>query len=456
MAFQKRKAIALFVNVIGVAFTLMACEEVEFDGEFVEEESTELSVDRFRFRRRLPPQEAFAVQQVREGRDIFRYDTFGDEAYWGGELRLHEAIAGQANGGVGPGISPKEAIELGLRVDVEALPRRWRRRLRWGAVDLDDPATTIKLLKLDAIIGVTGFFDDAGDIESVGIQCALCHSVVDDSFMPGIGRRLDGWPNRDLDFGKLVASAPDLSSYTSLLGVSDGAVRSVLSGWGRGKLDPFLNLDGKIARPDGGSAATLIPTLFNLSGVGLMGWNAWAGWGTWQPFIIVLEMRGQGNYFDRRIADPEQFPVAAANGFDRIRVEEDLVSPKLPALQQYVYSLQAPEPPPGFFNPVMAKRGRTIFENNCSGCHAEGIRSLPGLNVIPASVIGIDSFQADRSPNRGYRPPPLRGMFTRKNGFFHDGRFETLDEVVDHFDTVFGLGLSSAEQADLVEYLKSL
>lgn len=409
-----------------------------------------------RGRFQLDPVEAHAVDLLNEGRAIFRYETFGDEAFWGGQLRLHEAIAGQANGGVGPGISPAQALSLGLRVDVEALPRALRRALRRGQVDLRDPATTLDLMKLDAVIGLKGFFSAAGQIESVGIQCALCHSTVDDSFMPGFGRRQDGWPNRDLDVGALVALAPDLTAVTSVLGVSDAALRDVLRGWGPGRFDAFVNLDGQVVRPDGKPAATMIPALFDLSGVGLMGWNGWGPWGAWMPFIIILEMRGQGNFRDSRLNDPVRFPVAAANRYGSIRVSDDRVSPTLPALQQYVNALTAPEPPPGYFDPVKAERGRSIFESNCQGCHAEGTRTITGWNIVPAFVIGIDSFQADRSPNRGYRPPPLRGMFTRKNGFFHDGRFQTLAEVVEHFDTVFRLNLAAHEKDDVVEYLKSL
>src|SRR5262245_24436124 len=136
---------------------------------------------------------------VEQGRQIFRHDTFGDEDFWGGKLRLHEAIAGASQGGGGPGVSPATALAVGLKVDVEALPRSLRKRLRRGAVDLDDPATTLALLELDAVVGVKGFFDGGGELASVGIQCALCHSTVDDALAPGVGRRLDGWANRDLD-----------------------------------------------------------------------------------------------------------------------------------------------------------------------------------------------------------------------------------------------------------------
>lgn len=396
--------------------------------------------------------------RVRTGQEVFRYDTFGDEAFFGGELRLHEAIAGEQNGGVGAGVSPRAALELGLKVDVEALPSPLRRDLRRGRVDLDDPAVTIALLQLNAVVGVTGVFDDDDQLTSLGIQCALCHSVVDDSLAPGIGRRLDGWPNRDLDVGAIIAAAPDLSAYTEMLGVDDATLRTVLRGWGRGKFDAFVFLDGKATRPDGGSAATLIPPLFGLQGVGLMTWNGFGSFAAWVALVANLEMHGQGNFVDRRLADAEQFPVAAMNGLNVVRNDPDLVTGKLADLSSYVYALQTPAPPEGSFDAEAAARGEQLFaDKGCTNCHAPPLYSTPGFNVVPAAVIGIDDFQALRSPSRGYRPPPLRAMFTRsKGGFFHDGRFESLDQVVAHFNTRFALQLTAGEQADLVEFLKSL
>jgi hypothetical protein len=399
------------------------------------------------------------VSRFREGRDVFRYETFGDEAFWGGRLGLHRAIAGAANGGVGGGVSPGAALALGLKVDVEALPRSLQRKLKRGQVDLNDPAVTLALLELNAVIGLTGFFDDAGQIESLGIQCALCHSMVDDSFAPGIGRRLDGWPNRDLDVGTIVSVAPDLSFFADLLSVSQDDVRAVLRGWGPGKFDAFLHLDGKIANATGGPSATLIPPLFGLQGVGLMTWNGFSGLNAWVPLVVNLEMFGLGIFSDRRLANAAQFPIAAANGFSRIRNAPDLVTPKLAALLTYVESIETPPAPDGAYDPEAAARGEVLFNDKarCTNCHVPPIYSLPGFNVIPASVIGIDSFQADRSPNLGYRPPPLRGVFTRqKGGFFHDGRFPTVNDVVAHFNAQFGLALTPEEQSDLAEFVKSL
>jgi hypothetical protein len=406
-----------------------------------------------------PDAETAVLEKYRDGKQIFRYETFGDEVFWGDKLQLHLAIAGEANGGIGAGVSPATALSLGLKVDVDALPRSLQKKIQRGQVDLNDPAVTLALLKLNSVIGLTGFFDSAGQIQSLGIQCALCHSVTDDSFAPGIGHRLDGWPNRDLDVGSIVAASPDLSFFSGLLGVSDDTVRTVLQGWGRGKFDAFLHLDGKATRPDGAPAAVLIPPLFDLQGVGQMTWNGFSGMSAWVPLVINLEMFGQGIFSDRRLSDATQFPIAAANGFSRIRHTPDLVTDKLPALLTYVEAIPAPRPPRHSYDRAAAERGKALFEGEarCSNCHVPPLYTLPGFNVVPASVIGIDSFQADRSPNHGYRPPPLKGVFTReKGGFFHDGRFATLADVVAHFNTQFSLALTPEEQSDLVQFLKSL
>jgi hypothetical protein len=151
--------------------------------------------------------ERHARGMLDEGRQIFRFDTFGDETFWGDALQLHQAIQGEGLGGVGPGVSPRTALAVGLKVDVDALPRRLVNDLRKGRVDLDDPRTTLALVRLEAVAGVTGFFNPDGTLRSIGIQCALCHSTVDDSLAPGIGHRLDGWANRDLDVGAIVALA---------------------------------------------------------------------------------------------------------------------------------------------------------------------------------------------------------------------------------------------------------
>ncbi|MBA2526157.1 MAG: hypothetical protein H0V18_10315, partial [Pyrinomonadaceae bacterium] len=207
-----------------------------------------------------------AQQMLEEGRRIFRYDTFGDEAYWTDKLKLHHAIEGSKFGGVGPGVSPKAALAIGLKVDMDALPEALIKQIKQGKVNLDDPATTLSLMKLNAILGVKGTFNSDGSLKAMGLSCAFCHSTVDDAFAPGIGHRLDGWPNRDLNVGAIVSLAPDLSVLTNLLQVDEAAVKKVLASWGPGKFDAQLNLDGKAFRPDGKPAATLIPPAFGMAG----------------------------------------------------------------------------------------------------------------------------------------------------------------------------------------------
>ncbi|HVF15847.1 MAG TPA: hypothetical protein VNA21_03020 [Steroidobacteraceae bacterium] len=404
------------------------------------------------------------IEQLRRGRKTFRYDTFGDEAFWGDALRLHEAIAGQANGGVGPGVSPKTALAVGLKVDGDALPHKLRSDLRRGTVNLDDPATTLALLQLDAVIGLRGFFDESMRLRSVGVTCALCHTTVDDSLTHGIGRRLDGWAARDLNVGAIIALAPNVQPFVDLLrfvdpSINAAAVRSVLRSWGPGKFDAALLLDGKAFRPDGKSAATLIPPAFGLAGVNLHTSTGWGSVTYWNAFVANLAMQGQGTLFDPRLNDPLKFPIAAQAGFADVRRKPDLVTPKLAALHLYQLSLRAPRPPQSSFNAAAAERGKTLFEGkaDCARCHVPPLFTEPGWNMHRADEIGIDSFQADRSPDGRYRTAPLKGLWTHgTGGYYHDGRFPTLARVVDHYDRFLALGLSNAEKNDLVEYLKSL
>ena len=406
-----------------------------------------------------------AIKQLRDGKEIFRHDTFGDQAFWGGALRLHEAIAGSANGGVGPGLSPKAALAVGLKVDAEALPARLRNDLQKGRVDLGAPATTLALLKLDAVVGVRGFFDDSdGRLRSVGITCALCHSTVDNSVAPGIGRRLDGWAARDLNVGEIIALAPNVQPLVDLLRIvhptiDAATVRTVLRSWGPGKFDAELLMDGKAFRPDGRSAATLIPPAFGLAGVNLHTWTGWGSVTHWNGFVANLEMQGQGTFFDPRLNDLIKFPIAAQAGFADVRRTPDLITPKLAPLHLYQLSLPAPRPPRGSFNAAAAKRGEAVFRDraDCARCHVPPIYTEPGWNMHKPDEIGIDSFQAERSPDEHYRTAPLKGLWTHgKGGYYHDGRFATLEAVVNHYDRHFALGLSAAEKSDLVQYLKSL
>ena len=400
-----------------------------------------------------------AQRTLDEGKRVFRFDTFGDEAFWGDTLQLHRAIEGAGFGGVGPGVSPKTALAVGLRVDVDALPDALIDALKQGKVDLDDPATTLALLKLSAVVGVTGFFDENGTgLRSVGIQCAICHSTVDNSLAPGIGHRLDGWANRDLNVGAIISLAPDLSVFASLLQVDEATVRKVLAAWGPGKFDAELVLDGKGFRPDGKTSANLLPPAFGLMGVNLHTWTGWGSVPYWNAFVANLEMHGQGNFSDSRLDDAAQFPVAARAGFGHVHHEPDLISAKLPALQFYQLSLHAPEPPRGSFDAEAAARGKLVFESKrCASCHVPPTFTEPGWNMHTPEEIGIDGFQASRAPDQHYRTAPLKGLWTHvKGGFYHDGRFATLAEVIDHYDALFHLGLTAQEKSDLIQYLMSL
>ena len=403
--------------------------------------------------------DANAQRMLDEGKQTFRFDTFGDEAFWSDALQLQRAIEGEKFGGVGPGVSPKTALAVGLKVDADALPESLVQQLRHGRVDLDDPATTLALLKLNAVVGVKGTFRDDGGLQSVGITCALCHSTVDNSFAPGIGRRLDGWANRDLNVGVIAALSPNLKPVADLLQVDEATVRTVLQSWGPGKFDAELFLDGKAFRPDGKSAATLIPPAFGLAGVNLHTWTGWGSVTHWNAFVANLEMHGQGTFYDPRLNDPVKFPIAARAGFGNVRSNPDLITAKLPALHFYQLAIPAPGAPVGSFDAAAAARGEAIFNNQakCSTCHVPPIFSEPGWNMHTAQEIGIDDFQAKRSPDERYRTSPLKGLWTHeKGGFYHDGRFATLPEVVDHYNTFLGTNLTPQQKADLVEYLKSL
>lgn len=400
-----------------------------------------------------------ARRMLDEGKQTFRFDTFGDEAFWSGALKLEKAIAGAANGGVGGGVSPKTALSVGLKVDAEALPKDLVTALKAGKVNLDDPATTLALLKLNAVVGIKGTVGKDGHLTALGITCALCHSTVDDSFSPGIGRRLDGWPNRDLDVGTIVSLAPDLSSVTKLLGVNEATLKKVLASWGPGKFDAVVFMDGKAFRPDGRTAAVLLPAAYGLAGVNMHTYTGWGSVTYWNAFVANLEMHGQGTFFDPRLKDAAQFPVAAKAGSGNTRAVDDLVTSKLAALQFYQLAIPAPTPARGTFNAAMASKGQGVFNGpgQCAVCHVPPLFTEPGWNMHTPAEIGIDDFQANRSPDKRYRTTPLRGLFShQKGGFYHDGRFATLGAVVDHYDTTFGLKLTAEQKSELVEYLKSI
>ncbi|HLJ27608.1 MAG TPA: hypothetical protein VKY85_12930 [Candidatus Angelobacter sp.] len=396
---------------------------------------------------------------VDQGRQVFRFDTFGDQDFWGGVLGLHEAIEGAKLGGVGPGVSPATALAVGLKVDQDALPRELVRQIQAGQVNLNDAAVTLALLKLNAVVGLTGFFKRDGTLQSVGIQCALCHSTVDNAFAQGIGHRLDGWPNRDLNVGAIIGLSPNLQPVADVLEVNVLTVKAVLNSWGPGKFDAELFMDGKAFRPDGKSAATLLPPAFGLAGVNLHTYTGWGSVPYWNALVANLEMHGKGTFSDARLDDPIKFPVAARNRFGHMQNQMDLISSKLGALQAYQLAIVAPAPPKGSFDTEAASRGEALFNGKaqCSTCHADSSKTEPGWNMHTASEVCIDDFQASRSPDDRYRTTPLNGLWTHtKGGFYHDGRFPTLLDVVDHYDSCKSLGLAGQEKSDLVEYLKSL
>ena len=400
-----------------------------------------------------------AQMMLEEGKKTFRYDTFGSEAFWGDTLQLHKAIAGEKNGGVGPGVSPKTALAVGLKVDVDALPAALKTEIAAGKVNLDDPATTIALLKLNAVVGVTAFTNPDGSVKSMGIQCAFCHSTVDDSFAPGIGKRRDGWSNRDLNVGAIVSLAPNLKPFTDLLGVDEATLKKVLATWGPGRYDAELDKDGKALRPDGKQAGTLIPPAFGLAGVNLATWTGYGSVTYWNAYVGVTLMHGVGTFFDPRFNSKDQYPFSAKSGAGNTRGMPDRVTPKLAALHFYQLSLPAPKAPAGSYDEAAFERGKAIFngDGKCATCHVPPLFTEPGYNLHTPEEMGIDAFQADRSPTHMYRTAPLAGLWAhQKGGFFHDGRFGTLMDVVNHYNENLKLNLSEAQKKDLVEYLKGI
>src|ERR1700687_4035477 len=400
-----------------------------------------------------------AQQMMENGKQIFRFDTFGSEAFWGDALQLHKAIAGAKNGGVGPGVSPKTALSVGLKVDADALPESLKQQLKEGKVNLDDPASTLALLKLNSILGVTGFFDESGNFRSMGLQCAFCHSTVDDSFAPGIGKRLDGWANRDLNVGAIVSLAPNLIPFSDLLGVDVATVKKVLNSWGPGRFDAELDKDGKAFCPDAKQAGTLIPPAFGLAGVNLHTWTGFGSVPYWNAYVGATEMHGAGTFFDARFNDKDQYPVAAKSGAGNTRATPDRLTAKLAALHFYQLSIPAPKAPAGSYDRAAFERGKAIFNGpaRCATCHVPPLYTEPGNNLHAPSEVGVDSFQADRSPTHMYRTAPLAGLWThQKGGFYHDGRFATLLDVVNHYNTHLNLNLGDQQKKDLIEYLKGI
>ena len=361
-----------------------------------------------------------AQGQMNQGQQIFRFDTFGDEQLWTDTLRLHEVIQSS--------VSPTTALAVGLKVDRAALPPNFL-----ATHDLNSPATTVELIKLNAVVGLVGNVRGT-QLKSVGITCAICHSTVDNSVAAGIGNRLDGWPNRDLNPGAIIALSPALT----------GAQKAVYNSWGPGRFDPRFNVDGI-------NGPVLIPPAFGLKGVGFETYTGDGPISYWNNYVAVLEMGGHGSFSDPRL------------GISIVQ-EPDQVTPKLPELLRYQLSLASPSPPAGSFDQLAAKRGEALFKTKagCASCHLPptftDVLSGPDPSVPllhDASEVGMDPLYAQRSATKKYRTTPLRALWHHPP-YFHDGSAPDLDTVVNHYDRLFGLGLSSKQKRDLVEYLKSL
>jgi mono/diheme cytochrome c family protein len=374
-----------------------------------------------------------------DGQAIFRFDTFGDEQLWTNVLRMHEAI---------PSVSPATALAVGLKVDAEALPPALVAKLQAREVDLNDPAVTIELLRLDAVVGIIGKVDDLGQLTSIGTTCALCHSTVDNSFSAGIGKRLDGWPNRDLDVGAILGLSPTL----------DPALKTEFSKWGPGKYDPRhhvfdgTNIVPLRVPPEGPpTLPVLIPPAYGLQGVGFETYTGDGPISYWNSYVGVSQMGGQGSFNDDRI---DVF----------ITQKPDRVTPKLPALRDYQLGLLAPVPPSGSFDAAAARRGERVFNGKagCATCHRPptytDVSSGPDPSVPllhdPAEV-GSEPFYAARTATKQYRTSPLRGIWQHPP-YFHDGSAADLPAVVNHYDVLLRLNLSAQQKADLVQFLKSL
>lgn len=354
---------------------------------------------------------------IAQGKDIFRFNTFGDEQFWTGTLQMNTVI--QNN------VSPQTALSVGLKVDSDALPASVVTGIQNGSIDLTSPATTVALIKLNAVVGVVGQVDANNNLTSVGISCALCHSTVDNSFAKGIGHRLDGYPNRDLNPGAIIALSPALNA----------AQKFVYNSWGPGRYDPRFNFDGI-------NGPVLIPPAYGLAGVNLATYTGDGSIEYWNDYVAVTQMHGQGTFNEPRLN------IHVTNG------TQELVQPALPALAAYEHSLTKPSPPPNLDGAAVA-RGQLVFQADCSVCHSGATFSDANSKLHLPSETGMDPVYANRSATKMYRTTPLRGL-AYNAPYFHDGSAATLDDVVNHYNTVLKLGLTAQQHADLVEYLKSL
>jgi mono/diheme cytochrome c family protein len=362
-------------------------------------------------------------QLVAQGKEIFRFDTFGDEQYWTDTLRMHEVIQ--------KGVSPRAALGVGLKVDADALPAAVKEAIAKGQVNLDDPAVTVTLLKLNAVLGVKGDVQTVNGRDTLvrmGITCALCHSTVDNSFAPGIGRRMDGWANTDLNPGAIVSLSPAVPAAT----------KAVLGTWGPGKYDPRINIDGQ-------NTPIVIPPAYGLHEVAAETFTADGPVSYWNAYVAVSQMHGHGSFSDPRL------------GISITQVP-DLVTPKLAPLRQYQLSLATPPAPAGTYDAAAAARGRQVFDGagRCASCHqGTNFTDVNSGKLHAPAETGSDPRYAARTANKAYRTTPLRALWQHAP-YFHDGSAKTLRDVVDHYDRVRTLGLTEQQKRDLVEFLKSI
>jgi hypothetical protein len=368
---------------------------------------------------------------IAQGKDIFRFDTFGDETFWTDTLRMHEAIRSA--------VDPTTALSVGLKVDTDSLPPAVVQGIQNGSISLTSPATTVALLKLNAVVGVKGSVTTVNGqdlLTRVGITCALCHSTVDNSFAPGIGKRLDGWPNHDLNPGAIIALSSALTP----------AQKAVYNSWGKGKYDARYNFDGL-------NGPSVIPPAYGLKGVSSITYTGDGGeLAYWNRYVAVTQMHGHGSWVEPRATPPEN-----------VQNPPDMVTAKLAALQAYQLSIPSPAPPTGSFEETAAARGRVVFDGtgNCVTCHAgTHFTDAPGRLHSATEVVSEPepnngpSF-ASRSATKMYRSTPLRGLW-RHPPYFHNGVSPTLDAVVELYNTRKALNLTAQQKADLVQYLKSL
>ena len=361
---------------------------------------------------------------VAQGKTIFRLDTYGDETFWTDTLQLNQVVQSS--------VSPKTALSVGLKVDLDTLPASVRTALQAGQVNLDDPATTVTLLKLGAVVGVIGKVDANNSLTSIGITCALCHSTVDNSFAPGIGHRLDGWANRDLNVGAIVALSPVLPA----------PAKAVYNSWGPGKYDPRFNFDGK-------NLPVVIPPAFGLRNVAKEIYTGDDTISYWNRYVAVTQMHGHGSFSDARIAVTVNNPP------------ENVTTAKLAALREYQFSLTTPPAPAGL-DAASVARGRTVFtgDGKCASCHSgDALTDVNAGNLHSPAEVGQSLAYAQRSATKLYRTTPLHGLYRPpqlQGPYFHDGSAATLEDVVSHYVTLLGLTLTTQQKADLVTYLKSL